>query len=149
MLLTNTTRENKSAVLFLPDGTRHQVPSLEPIVATFIQEPATARLAKNKRPGTPGSSKYVLLSKSLASWGKVPRQQADVASIIASNFEVGAKVTEKELFDMITAKAPGFPSLASSVQDPTYVFRYYRGLRNDGKYAGFVAREFLKEETAQ
>jgi hypothetical protein len=37
-----------------------------------------------------------------------------------------------------------FKSITSSVQDPTYLLRYYRGLKNDGKHAGFVARDFLR-----
>ena len=37
-----------------------------------------------------------------------------------------------------------YPSLFKSTQDVTYLFRYYRGLKNDGKHAGFIARDFLR-----
>ena len=103
-------------------------------------------VAKNKRPGKPGTTKYVLLTKRLASWGRVPQQQADLADILARSFEVGVEIPEAELFVAVTNLAKQYPSLAKSVQDPTYLFRYYRGLDGkDGKHAGFIKRDFLKQ----
>jgi hypothetical protein len=45
---------------------------------------------------------------------------------------------------MLMEKSAEYNSLLDSKQDPTYLFRYYRGLKNNGKHAGFVARNFLR-----
>jgi len=100
---------------------------------------------KNQKPGKANASrKYVLLDKELKSWGKVPQQQADIAKLLGANMEVGKEYTESEVFDMLMEKSAEYNSLLSSKQDPTYLFRYYRGLKNDGKHAGFIARGFLR-----
>ena len=100
---------------------------------------------KNQKPGKANASrKYVLLDKELKSWGKVPQQQADLAAIMAESMEVGKEYTKAEVFDMLMEKSAEYNSLLGSKQDPTYLFRYYRGLKNDGKHAGFVARNFLR-----
>ena len=100
---------------------------------------------KNQKPGKANASrKYVLLDKELKSWGKVPQQQADIAAIMSESMDVGSEWTEEELFDLITTSAKEYASLRNSKQDPTYLFRYYRGLKNDGKHAGFIARNFLR-----
>ena len=108
------------------------------------------KVKKNQKPGKASATrKYVLLSKELKSWGKVPQQQADIARLLAGNIEVGKEVTEGELFDLLQEKAADFASLAISKQDPTYLFRHYRGLKNDGKHAGFIARDFVRVVEAQ
>ena len=100
---------------------------------------------KNQKPGKANASrKYVLLDKELKSWGKVPQQQADIAKLLGVNMEVGKEYTEAEVFDMLMEKSAEYNSLLGSKQDPTYLFRYYRGLKNDGKHAGFIARGFLR-----
>jgi hypothetical protein len=100
---------------------------------------------KNQKPGKANASrKYVLLDKELKSWGKVPQQQADIAAIMSESMDVGSEWTEEELFDLITTSAKEYASLRNSKQDPTYLFRYYRGLKNDGKHAGLIARNFLR-----
>lgn len=100
---------------------------------------------KNQKPGKANASrKYVLLDKELKSWGKVPQQQADIAAIMSESMDVGSEWTEEELFDLIVTGAKDYASLRNSKQDPTYLFRYYRGLKNDGKRAGFIARGFLR-----
>ena len=68
----------------------------------------------------------------------------DIAKILADNFEVGKEYGEAEVFDVLMDKSSEFVSLANSRQDPTYLFRYYRGLGNDGKHAGLVARDFIR-----
>ena len=89
--------------------------------------------------------KYILLSKSLADWGKVPQQQKDLASILASEFAVGAEVEESEVFARVTARAAEYPSLANGVQHPTYVLAYYRSYdKKDGRHCGFIQRGFLQ-----
>lgn len=104
----------------------------------------TTKTPKNHVQGRINESrKYVLHSKTLASWGKVPQQQADIAKILADNFEVGKQIPESEVFAAIQENAGKFPSLANSRQDPTYVFKYYRGLKREDKHAGFIARGFL------
>ena len=100
---------------------------------------------KNQKPGKANASrKYVLLDKELKSWGKVPQQQADIAKLLGVNMEVGKEYTEAEVFDMLMEKSAEYASLRNSKQDPTYLFRSYRGLKNDGKHAGLIARNFLR-----
>ena len=103
------------------------------------------KLPKNKVPGKADANRnYVLLSKSLKSWGRVPAQQAAIADLLAKNFELNVPIPEPVLFAKIEEESANYPVLANSVQDPTYIFKYYRGLKNDGKHASFVAREFLR-----
>lgn len=101
---------------------------------------------KNHRPGKPDPNrKYVLLSKRLSSWGNVPQQQADLAELLAKNFEVGEEVTEAQVFNALVDGAGEYDSICKSKQDPTYLFRYYRGIdKKDGKTAGFIKRGFLR-----
>lgn len=100
---------------------------------------------KNQKPGRPAEGrKYVLLNKDLSKWGKVPQQQADVAHLLGRNLAVGEEYTEAEVFDVLIDKCGEYPSLCNSKQDPTYLFRYYRGLKNDGKHAGLIARNFIR-----
>lgn len=102
-------------------------------------------LKKNQKPSKPSTSrKYVLLDKALNTWGKVPKQQADIAAVLSSNMEVDVEYSEGEVFDFLTETAAAYPSIANSRQDPTYLFRYYRGLKNDGRHAGFIARDFIR-----
>jgi len=104
-----------------------------------------SKVPKNKQPVRAQAGRtYVLLNKSLANWGKVPQQQADIAALMAESMEVGKEWTEEELFSLITEYAHEKKSLAGSVQHPTYLFTWYRGLKNDGKYAGFIARNFVR-----
>ena len=104
-----------------------------------------SKVPKNKQPVRAQAGRtYVLLSKSLANWGRVPQQQADIAALMAESMEVGKEWTEEELFSLITEYAHEKKSLAGSVQHPTYLFTWYRGLKNDGKYAGFIARNFVR-----
>ena len=77
-------------------------------------------------------------------FGKVPQQQQDLAKILSNNMVLDVEYTEGQVFDMLMEHAAEYPSIANSKQDPTYLFRYYRGLKNDGKHAGFIARDFLR-----
>jgi hypothetical protein len=114
----------------------------------FVEKKETTTMTgvpKNHRPGKPQAGrKYVLLSKSLSSWGRIPQQQADLAKTLVGNLEVGKEYGEAEVFDILMEKAVEHASIRGSIQDPTYLFRYYRGLKNDGKRAGFIARNFLR-----
>lgn len=102
---------------------------------------------KNHRVGKPSDKKkYVLLSKTLDSFGKVPQQQKDIASLLSRGMEVGIEYTEAEVFNLLVDGSGDYTSLCTSKQDPTYLFRYYRGLKNDGKHAGFIARGFIQEK---
>jgi hypothetical protein len=112
---------------------------------TITKKEGGSNVKKNQKPGKANASrKYVLLDKELKSWGKVPQQQADIAKLLGVNMEVGKEYTEAEVFDMLMEKSAEYNSLLDSKQDPTYLFRYYRGLKNNGKHAGFVARNFLR-----
>lgn len=100
---------------------------------------------KNQKEGKAGSSKYTRLSVTLANWGKIPQQQADLAKILSNNMALGQEYTEAEVFGFLQEERLKYSSLATSKQDVTYLFRYYRGLSNkDGKHAGFISRNFLR-----
>lgn len=111
-----------------------------------VREPATnGKVPKNKVAGKPDPNrKYVLLEKNLASWGRVPQQQADLAAILSQHMELGVEYPEAAIFDLVTDQAAEFDSIAGSRQHPTYLLRYYRGLKNDQKHCGFVGRGFLR-----
>lgn len=99
---------------------------------------------KNQRPGKANDkNRYKLLSKELENWGRVPQQQQDISRILAGSMELGREYSETEVFSMLIDGSGEFPSLTRSKQDVTYLFRYYRGLKKDAKYGGFVARNFL------
>jgi len=103
-----------------------------------------SKVPKNKRRVKSNPDrKYVRLGE-LKTWGKVPQQQADLAAIMAESMDLGAEWTEEEVFELVKDSAKEHESLRKSKQDPTYLFRYYRGLKNDGKHAGFIARGFLR-----
>ena len=87
--------------------------------------------------------KYVLLTKELANWGRVPQQQRDIAAILSAKMHVGTEYGEAEVFTMLNAEASKFPALQGK-QSVEYVFRYYRGLKSDGKHGGYIARNFLR-----
>lgn len=102
------------------------------------------KVMKNRRPvKADPNRKYVRLGE-LKTWGRVPRQQADLAALLTESMEVGAEWTEEEVFALVTEYARERESLRTSKQHPTYLLAYYRGLKNDGKHAGFVARDFLR-----
>lgn len=98
---------------------------------------------KNHKPGIPKATKYVRLG-ALDTFGKVPQQQRDIAAILEKEMPVGEEFTEAQVFEIVTKRAVDFASLRGSKQDPTYIFRYYRGLKNDGTHSGFVGRKFLR-----
>lgn len=101
---------------------------------------------KNQKSGTPAAGrKYVLLDRSMKMFGKVPQQQQDLAAILSNSMEVGREYTEAEVFNALVSNSASYSSIASSVQDPTYLFKYYRGLKNDGRHAGFIARNFIRQ----
>jgi hypothetical protein len=103
------------------------------------------KVQKNHKPVKPQDGRtYELLSASLKTWGKVPQQQLDLAKLVVLCFGTKDTVTEAELFAFLTLHAGGYESIRKSVQHVTYLFAYYRGLRNDGKHAGFIARNFLR-----
>lgn len=102
---------------------------------------------KNHRMGKADPNrKYVLLSETMNMAGKVPQQQMDIATLLAGNMAVGLEYTEQEVFDLLVDQAGMFESLYGSKQDPTYLFRYYRGLdKKDGKHLGFIKRGFIRQ----
>ena len=114
------------------------------------QTPVTQVVAKetakkNQKPGKPDPNrKYILMCKTMPNWGKIPQQQADVADILSKNMEVGTEYSEVEVFNMLINNGVEYPSIAKSVQDPTYLFRFYRGLKNDSQRGGYIARNFLR-----
>lgn len=97
---------------------------------------------KNQVAGTPGNKTYARKGN-LNTEGKIPQQQADLSKILVNNMPVGEKFTEAQVFAFLQKDYSDYPSLLNSKQDVTYLFKYYRGLKRDGKHAGFVARDFL------
>ena len=103
-----------------------------------------SNVKKNQKPGKASADRKYTRVGELKTFGKVPQQQADLAAIMVESMDVDAEWTEEELFDLVTTSAKEYASLRNSKQDPTYLFRYYRGLKNDGVHAGFIARGFLR-----
>lgn len=100
---------------------------------------------KNQRVGKANDKNhYKLLSKEMQLWGNVPNQQRDIALILAERMELGKEYTETEVFSFLVDGAGEYPSITRSVQDVTYLFRYYRGIKTDAKYGSFVGRKFLQ-----
>ena len=138
--------DEKQRIMDEITATRAKIAVIEAMKASQAAPKETAEGKKNHRAvkAQPGR-KYILLAKSLAEWGKVPQQQRDLASILASEFAVGVEVEESEVFAKVTARAAEYPSLANGVQHPTYVLAYYRSYdKKDGKHAGFIRRNFLQ-----
>ena len=117
---------------------------LKETMLTIVQSQESQPPAATSQSNVRSNNKYVLLKKELPSWGKVPRQQADIADIIARNFNLNEPFTDEELDNVLTESAPEYDSLANSVQTPMRLFRYYRGLKREKNHAGYVAREFLR-----
>lgn len=122
---------------------QQQIAELSAQVAQLKNEQSAVK--KNHKPGVANASrKYVLLTKTLSTWGKVPQQQKDIADLLSKHMVVGQEYSEQEVFDLMIDQSGEYPSITSSKQDATYLFRYYRGLKNDGKHAGLIARDFLR-----
>ena len=113
-------------------------------VASSTEVKEKSNVKKNQKPGKADPNRKYTRIGELKTWGKVPQQQADLAAIMAESMDVDAEWTEEELFDLVATSAKEYASLRNSKQDPTYLFRYYRGLKNDGVHAGFIARGFLR-----
>lgn len=126
------------------DELQVRVMELKARLASLQAAAAPSAAKKNQRTGKPNATaKYVRLGVFNAK-GTVPQQQSDIARILSESMEIGKEYTEAEVFEFVTSKRNDYASLRKSVQDSTYLFRYYRGLKDDGKYAGFVARDFLR-----
>jgi len=113
-------------------------------VASSTEVKEKSNVKKNQKPGKADPNRKYTRIGEFKTFGKVPQQQADLAAIMVESMDVDAEWTEEELFDLITSSAKEYASLRNSKQDPTYLFRYYRGLKNDGVHAGFIARGFLR-----
>ena len=122
---------------------REKIAELSAEVERLKNEQAAVK--KNHKPGVANASrKYVLLTKTLSTWGKVPQQQKDIADLLARHMVLGQEYSEQEVFNLMIDQSGDYPSITSSKQDATYLFRYYRGLKNDGKHAGLIARDFMR-----
>jgi hypothetical protein len=117
-------------------------PKDEVAPSTEVKEKSNVK--KNQKPGKADPNRKYVRVGEFKTFGKVPQQQADLAAIMVESMDVDAEWTEEELFDLVTTSAKEYASLRNSKQDPTYLFRYYRGLKNDGVHAGFIARGFLR-----
>lgn len=117
--------------------------------ALAVQATATVAAAQGKKNQRPGKAKqgrtYQLLTHKLEMWGNVPQQQLDISRILIRRMTVGVEYTEQQVFDFMVDGAGEYASIYTSKQDPTYLFRYYRGLNDKNKNAGFIARNFLRQ----
>ena len=129
----------------LVDPTESEKPDPMVLIAELqAQLDALKKAPKNQQPGKPGNRSYVRQGP-LSFEGKVPQQQADLAKILTDKMPVGETFTEAQVFGFLEAGKSEFPSLMNSVQDSSYLFRYYRGLKKSGAHAGFIARGFMKQ----
>ena len=101
-----------------------------------------AEACDRRRAVKPTSKVYVRLGE-LRMDGKVPQQQLDLAAILTAGMEVDKEYSEDQIFKILEAGRDGYKSLRESRQPVTHLFRYYRGLKAEGMYAGFVARGFI------
>ena len=100
---------------------------------------------KNKRRVKADPTRKYVRQGDLKVWGRVPQQQLDIAAILKVAMEDGVEYGEEFVFDALEAGRDAFESLRKSGQHVTYLFAYYRGLKNDGKHSGFVGRGFLRQ----
>lgn len=108
-----------------------------------LKKEDSAPPAKNHRPGNPTNAVWIRLGE-LSTSGKVPQQQKDLAKILSLHMEIGVEYKEVDVFAFVTDDAVQYASLAKSRQHPTYLLRFYRGLKARGSHAGFVARGFVR-----
>lgn len=110
-----------------------------------VSAPVVSGVPKNHRPVKANPNrKYVRLGP-LNCFGKVPQQQRDIADLLSESMDIGAEWTEEEVFTLLEENFNEKDSLKRSKQSASYLFCYYRGLKNDGKHAGFVPRGFLRQ----
>jgi hypothetical protein len=76
--------------------------------------------------------------------GRVPQQQLDLVQILTVGMEIDKEYSEDYVFKILETGRDGYKSLRESKQAVTYLFRYYRGLKAEGRHAGFVARDFIR-----
>ena len=130
----------------LKDMTQAQVAQLIAELSAKVER--LSQPAKNRRPGVPGEKNvYVRLTskEGMDRHGRIPPQQDAIAEILERGMERNKEYSEKEVFDMLIDGAGDYRVLYTSKQDPTYLFKYYRGLnKRDGKHLGFILRGFLK-----
>jgi hypothetical protein len=114
--------------------------------AASVQLPALAvGVPKGHLPSKPHAGRtYTRLGTKLLGGLCIPQQQADLATILIQGMELGVPYSEEYVFGYITEHAREYASLRG-VQDPCYVFRYYRGLVKAPKHYGFIARKFLRQ----
>ena len=111
-----------------------------------IKELKSGSVKKNHVVGKADPNRrYTLLTTVLRGGMLIPHQQADIAKILVGSMTVGKEYTEQEVFDFLIDGCGEFVSLTKSVQDVTYLFKFYRGVKKAGKYLGFVARGFIRQ----
>jgi hypothetical protein len=133
--------EEMQAELEALKAERAAAPSVEKKEATTVKD----NTPKNKRRVKADPTRKYVRQGDLKVWGRVPQQQLDIAAILKVAMEDGVEYGEEFVFDALEAGRDEFESLRKSGQHVTYLFAYYRGLKNDGKYSGFVGRGFLRQ----
>ena len=114
-------------------------------VSAAPSAPAVPGIPKNHRPVTPDPNRRYVRLGPLATWGKIPQQQKDLADMLTESMDIGKEWTEEEVFTLLEENVAEKDSLAKSCQSVSYLFCYYRGLKNDSKHAGFISRGFLRQ----
>ena len=126
--------ELEPAVTVVASGTEN----LAALIQSLQDEIAKLKTApKNQVPGKPGDKVYIRIGEFS---GKAPRQQQNLAAILTFEMPLGEKFTESQVFEILNKHVESYESLRTSLQDVTYLFRYYRGL----KPTGFTSRDFLR-----
>jgi len=112
--------------------------------ATQFVARADQGVAKNHRAGKANEGRTYQRTLANIAGGNIPAQQQAIADILIEGMEFEVKYTETEVFAMLEAGMVVYPCLTNAKQHVTYLFRYYRGLKAAGKYAGYTARGFLR-----
>ena len=102
----------------------------EALKAQETSAPKATNGKKNQQVQVPDPHRYYTFNFNFGPrvWGKVPRQQYEVAALIVTYLKSDVEYTEKEVFDTIYAQYAQYPSLFNSKQDAAYLFKYYRGV---------------------
>lgn len=108
-----------------------------------VEENGVTTMKKNQVYQKPMAVKYVRV-EAFKRVGTIPAQQSALAAILDAQMVVGEEYTEEQVFEFLMNGRGAYHALAASKQSVTYLLRYYRGLRSDGKRAGFIARGYLR-----
>ena len=135
--------DNNDAILALLVSMQAQIAELKSRPPVVVAQ--SNGVPKNKQRQIPNPNVSYVLQTDVVAWGKVPMQEYELAKMVAE-LPVGVEISEAELFAHNEDRFLDYQSLATSVQDVNYLFKYYLNIRA-GKVLGFVPRGFLTQIT--